>query len=1531
MDKKDFFRAEKEATSPKLTGRKLSNSGLNAGMTSPTAAGAVPISGASSAAPGSTNSPAPSLDALTNSVGSDQGQRMFSSQNPPNVGQLTNTSDTHNIQFMSSHRTRQRTPSTVSNSSTPYNTYDQTRLTNPTPPPRTAASISNNTMPFPDSSKNNSVTSNNEGNYNLTHHMPQSNFPHFQGLAHIRGPVEGFGFSSHLLGHSEDDKTNVLDDSCSNPTNNSTNYNNDNNINNYASNNVRNSGIIPPKGVTNIQQGIQAHSSNKRGSNPRRGQNQALYNSQNKNPGTQHDNHRGVKNSDQNNASIWYGGSQDYSASPPLSNVATTMPSYMFPCPTTGQLIQQQQTQQIYISQSSNNPPSTTSGGYMITNDSACLKVSLPPENHPSSHSGVDIIPRIGMDDSIGDGTYTESSYGSIPQLEASPRRYRTHGEDEFQYDVTATSLGVPTFLNKTLEKDKKSNKNSESPPKLPERTPKSGIHSSISPPPLPPKKQTNNLAPTMPSLVMEAKEENTNRTSNEDAVVANECPTEDDIYDFPPEPTISGAGVLNQKNDKTCVTEILKGNRNNNREKVARGESNKSSLANETGNINERPLITVEELSKMSVMELNEKMMSGHLPSHLKGMSIFELVEYIAKQMTKDNSESLIKEASNEPDEHSGYRLSSAKGTGNSIKPSFSDNFVSNQMDSIHSGPDTNNSSSKGATSTLSRFGIPSPINRLRNTESINSMSPGPPTAGQRLDGSDEEGKAHQNFEFPPHEDQDMEGYPRNQVDDPATSRDSMENKKNSNIPEDWSVSSRDNLSGQNSLGNSEPNTNNPSQYDRYAVFRELELDDAQGWSSSQGVQEDDINEEPHDDIDSSIAKHEVNDFKDSFCQQRVENESQQNLESEQHYSAKEELPEQEEDATEEKELKEHPVCSSEGSPCSRSEESGLVHNKSVSDDQTSDVFPPLESNAGQLRKSDNKTSNITHDIKRDSQIPIYNVSDDQNDPQEEDSVEQGHNLEKEIDAEEEQTDSFNDAVTQDSSKNDSESKKSLKENFFSSKIDDTVTTKQWTTFDDSEPWNTSSNEARRSSLNASDDCNNAFTNFQRSHRGTVQEARVPYNNITNTSSRGVYSATLGRQNVSHRKQMQSINTRRNVNPGMEHQNISFDSVSYKGGRISAASRETRTNNYFQDWHASNVEADKMNMYLESRGMIPLDHAKSSIQNHNSSRRHNTNGRDETIGETRSGAVSQVSTTHWPPSSRYPYSNHPSLDSPRASVNDTRGNTANERNDLRRTPNPFNDNFSPGVIQQNIHGANMGMPPQQIPQTLHSSSALHLEEAYLQQVSPIYLEQHSLHHSQLQDTDAFQCCENYSESPQSSSNFQAYRYVEGAVMDSNDPGTSITDGIGTEHKENDAFTQQNNGSHYPSENILPSQSEVVYGSDHNNEIPFSAGVDDVKCNYRDSSVGSSASHDNNGAIAFSKADDEVFQVDRSSLENPTFKVHAKVIPSATQRESTNIDPDNYFENFDNGESEDCSIPKSDSINIFSIQSDPFDDAFFKF
>ena len=156
-------------------------------------------------------------------------------------------------------------------------------------------------------------------------------------------------------------------------------------------------------------------------------------------------------------------------------------------------------------------------------------------------------------------------------------------------------------------------------------------------------------------------------------------------------------------------------------------------------------------------------------------------------------------------------------------------------------------------------------------------------------------------------------------------------------------------------------------------------------------------------------------------------------------------------------------------------------------------------------------------------------------------------------------------------------------------------------------------------------------------------------------------------------------------------------------------------------------------------------------------------------------------------------------------------------------------------------------------------------------------------------------------------------------------------DGTEPYDASSDTFTPQNNGMHYPTENEQQTQLEASYGSNFSNETPFSAGIEGRNDSNMHSSVGSSVSHQNSGPMSFSKHEDEVFQVDRSSLENPTFKVHAKVIPNLTPRDSTNSNKNNDFQDTDAGDNEDCSIPKSDSINIFSIQSDPFDDVFFKF
>ena len=92
-----------------------------------------------------------------------------------------------------------------------------------------------------------------------------------------------------------------------------------------------------------------------------------------------------------------------------------------------------------------------------------------------------------------------------------------------------------------------------------------------------------------------------------------------DDIYDFVPEPIIGNVS-MNQEEAKQCISDILKAQQ-------PRAAAAKPVLP-DLGSV------SIEELSRMSVMELNEKMTAGLLPEELTGMSIFELVEFVAKHM---------------------------------------------------------------------------------------------------------------------------------------------------------------------------------------------------------------------------------------------------------------------------------------------------------------------------------------------------------------------------------------------------------------------------------------------------------------------------------------------------------------------------------------------------------------------------------------------------------------------------------------------------------------------------------------------------------------------------------------------------------------------------------------------------------------------------------------------------------------------------------------------------------------------------------
>ena len=101
----------------------------------------------------------------------------------------------------------------------------------------------------------------------------------------------------------------------------------------------------------------------------------------------------------------------------------------------------------------------------------------------------------------------------------------------------------------------------------------------------------------------------------------------------------------------------------------------------------------------------------------------------------------------------------------------------------------------------------------------------------------------------------------------------------------------------------------------------------------------------------------------------------------------------------------------------------------------------------------------------------------------------------------------------------------------------------------------------------------------------------------------------------------------------------------------------------------------------------------------------------------------------------------------------------------------------------------------------------------------------------------------------------------------------------------------------------------------------------------RHSSLTSSSSRDKT-CYTPTTHDDDVFQASPSLLENQTFKIHAKVISSVISSDCTRLNQQNAADNTDSVQEgpkhHEFSIPKSDSINIFSVKSDPFDDDFFK-
>ena len=223
---------------------------------------------------------------------------------------------------------------------------------------------------------------------------------------------------------------------------------------------------------------------------------------------------------------------------------------------------------------SSNNIPCQVSQRRISENS---LRVALPPEEGRMSVSPGD------------PGLNPHSSYGSILELEASPRRYRNSEMHEL-YSTSQDSPSCSSRYGDCKDSSIDSSLNipmpAEPPPALPERPPKS---ISLSPPPLPPKKQNH----MMSSFTTGSRREESSR----------------DVYEY-----LSGVTPDYLPKSRTELSHVYE----------QRPDMNPPTR---------EPEISINDLVKMNVIELSQKLTEGKLPRHLSGMSLFELVDYIGKQ----------------------------------------------------------------------------------------------------------------------------------------------------------------------------------------------------------------------------------------------------------------------------------------------------------------------------------------------------------------------------------------------------------------------------------------------------------------------------------------------------------------------------------------------------------------------------------------------------------------------------------------------------------------------------------------------------------------------------------------------------------------------------------------------------------------------------------------------------------------------------------------------------------------------------------
>ena len=498
------------------------------------------------------------------------------------------------------------------------------------------------------------------------------------------------------------------------------------------------------------------------------------------------------------------------------------------------------------------------------------LRISMLPDNSqpldpPANENNIKI-----------ESTEDLDRYGSIPQLEASPRRYnRQKDQNEFQYDTSGSTLPVPSRAPLPESPN-------EIPPKLPEKP--SRRTNQISPPPLPPKKPTTKGLigissygrPVFPKEIIE-------HQPPPDVVTGHE------IYDFPPMPML-GSHKMDKEEAQQCIQDILK---SDTKQTTYLEEKETAAL----------PPVSVSELSKMSLIDLNTKLQSGQLPEEMKGMSILELVDFINEQ---------VKMKKCTPDLHDKLEATQPVQGHFGMKPSFSDNFV---CDNNFQPKPLEEEKSKE-----SHIAVPS-------SES-NAISPGPLSSTSKEVG----------FAFPP----------VNAGNSEATSNfPSLQEGISSGFDDDFTPFSINNqlesLARPESQAASDHSVlSKPEEFDRYAVFRELQMEEEliKAWKTPSDEEK----------VDDEAPEEEI-----------IQEQEQEKPETYQN----------------------QPVCSSEGSPCSRSDTQSPLKSFSAADDQHAFERSQmaLEHETVQEEQFEDPETSQSESVsnKRESQVPIFKDDDDE------------------------------------------------------------------------------------------------------------------------------------------------------------------------------------------------------------------------------------------------------------------------------------------------------------------------------------------------------------------------------------------------------------------------------------------------------------------------------------------------------------------------------------------------------------------------